>query len=97
MGLIDDIGPGNVGIDTSIFFYFIEEAPQFLPTLVPLFQDADKGRRSCCESCWCDCLGLAAPRHGRCKPQPGFSARRKCGEHGDHGGEAVGFEGSYTT
>jgi len=26
-----------------------------------------------------------------------FSARRKCGEHGDHGAEAVGFDGSYTT
>ena len=45
MGLIDDIGPGNVGIDTSIFIYFIEEAPQYLPALAPLFQDADDGRR----------------------------------------------------
>ncbi len=45
MGLIDDIGPGNVGIDTSIFIYFIEETPQFLPALVPLFLDADDGRR----------------------------------------------------
>jgi uncharacterized protein len=45
VGLIDDIGPGNVGIDTAVFIYFIEEAPQFLPTLVPLFQDADEGRR----------------------------------------------------
>lgn len=45
MGLIDDIGPGNVGIDTSVFVYFIEEAPQFLPAIAPLFQDADAGRR----------------------------------------------------
>ena len=45
MGLIDDIGPGNVGIDTSIFIYFIEEAPQYLPALAPLFQDADAGIR----------------------------------------------------
>jgi hypothetical protein len=27
----------------------------------------------------------------------GFSARRKCGEHRDHGVEAVGFDGSCTT
>ena len=26
-----------------------------------------------------------------------LSARRKCGEHGDHGVEAVGFDGSYIT
>jgi hypothetical protein len=26
-----------------------------------------------------------------------FSARRKCGEHGDHGAEAVGYDRSYTT
>jgi predicted nucleic acid-binding protein len=45
VGLIDDIGPGNVGIDTSVFIYFIEEAPQFLPAIAPLFQDADAGRR----------------------------------------------------
>jgi predicted nucleic acid-binding protein len=45
VGLIDDIGPGNVGIDTSVFIYFIEEAPQYLPALAPLFQDADDGRR----------------------------------------------------
>jgi predicted nucleic acid-binding protein len=45
MGLIDDIGPGHVGIDTSIFIYFIEEAPQFLPALAPLFQNADEGIR----------------------------------------------------
>jgi predicted nucleic acid-binding protein len=45
VGLIDDIGPGNVGIDTAVFIYFIEEAPRYLPALVPLFQDADAGRR----------------------------------------------------
>jgi predicted nucleic acid-binding protein len=45
VGWIDDIGPGNVGIDTAVFIYFIEEAPRYLPTLVPLFQDADAGRR----------------------------------------------------
>src|ERR1700722_6243872 len=40
-----DIGPGNVGIDTSVFIYFIEEAPRFLLAIAPLFQEADEGRR----------------------------------------------------
>jgi predicted nucleic acid-binding protein len=45
VGLIHDIGPGNVGIDTSVFIYFIEEAPRFLLAIAPLFQEADEGRR----------------------------------------------------
>ena len=45
MGLIDDIGPGSVAVDTAVFIYFIEEAPDFLPIVAPLFQDADTGNR----------------------------------------------------
>ena len=45
MGLIDDLGPGPLAIDTAIFIYFIEEAPRFLPLVVPLFEEADAGRR----------------------------------------------------
>ncbi|MGH9410356.1 MAG: type II toxin-antitoxin system VapC family toxin [Vicinamibacterales bacterium] len=45
MGLIADIGQGAIAIDTSIFIYFIEEHPRFLPLVVPLFEEADKGRR----------------------------------------------------
>lgn len=38
-----DIGRGPVGVDTSIFIYFIEEHPQFLPLLLPLFREVDEG------------------------------------------------------
>ncbi len=45
MGLMADLGRGPVGVDTVIFIYFIEEHPQFLPLLEPLFREADEGRR----------------------------------------------------
>jgi predicted nucleic acid-binding protein len=44
MGLMNDIGPGPVGVDTAIFIYFIEEDPRFLPVIEPLFREVDKGR-----------------------------------------------------
>ena len=44
MGLIDDLGPGRVGVDTAIFIYVIEAAPPWLPIITPLFQAADAGR-----------------------------------------------------
>lgn len=45
MGLIDDLGAGSVGVDAAIFIYFIEEHPQFLPLIRPLFQEADQEKR----------------------------------------------------
>ena len=45
MGLMADLGRGPVGVDTVIFIYFIEEHPQFLPLLEPLFREVDNGRR----------------------------------------------------
>ena len=45
MGLIDDLGPGKIGVDTSVFIYFIEAAPAWLPAITPLFRAADTGRR----------------------------------------------------
>ena len=45
MGLIADLGRGPVGVDTAIFIYFIEEHPQFLPLIEPLFREVDDGRR----------------------------------------------------
>ena len=45
MGLIADLGVGSVALDTAIFIYFIEENPRLLPTIVPLFQEADQGER----------------------------------------------------
>lgn len=45
MGLIEDLGRGPVGVDTSAFIYFIEEHPQFLPVVLPLFREVDNGKR----------------------------------------------------
>ncbi len=44
MGLMKDIGRGPVGVDTVIFIYFIEEHPQFVRVIEPLFRAADEGR-----------------------------------------------------
>ena len=44
MGLMEDLGRGPAGVDTAIFIYFIEEHPQFLPLVEPLFRAADQGR-----------------------------------------------------
>jgi len=45
VGLIADIGSGRTGVDTSIFIYFMEEDPRFLPLIEPLFGEADAGTR----------------------------------------------------
>ena len=45
MGLTEDLGPGTVALDTSVFIYFIEEEPRFLPHILPLFEQADRGTR----------------------------------------------------
>ena len=45
MGLMTDLGRGPVGVDTVVFIYLIEEHPQFVPLLEPLFREVDGGRR----------------------------------------------------
>lgn len=45
MGLIADLPPGNVAVDTAVFIYLIEEHPSFLPIVAPLFRQADRERR----------------------------------------------------
>ena len=45
MGLITELGVGSIAVDTAIFIYFIEENPRFLSEIVPLFKEADQGRR----------------------------------------------------
>jgi predicted nucleic acid-binding protein len=44
MGLIRDIGRGPVALDTVIFIYFIEESPEFLALVEPVFAAIDAGR-----------------------------------------------------
>ena len=43
MGLIDDLKPGPVALDTQVFIYFIEESKQCLPLVKPLFEAIDHG------------------------------------------------------
>ena len=43
--MIDDLGPGPTAVDTAPFIYLIEEDPAFLPVVLPLFTDADRGDR----------------------------------------------------
>ena len=43
MGLLSDLGAGPVALDTSIFVYFIEEHPLYLPLVDPLFEAIDAG------------------------------------------------------
>ena len=40
---MEDIGPGPAGLDTCVFIYFIEEHPQFLPLVEPVFTAIDAG------------------------------------------------------
>ena len=43
MGLIDDLDPGPVALDTHVFIYFIEEDARFLPLVKPVFEAIDYG------------------------------------------------------
>ena len=43
MGLLKDLADGPVALDTSIFIYFIEEHPLYLPLVEPLFEAIDAG------------------------------------------------------
>ncbi len=43
MGLLSDLGQGPVALDTSIFIYFIEEHPRFLPVVEPVFAAVASG------------------------------------------------------
>lgn len=51
MGLIEDIASGPVALDTAIFIYFIEEHPQFLPLVEPIFTAIDAGSLGGVTSC----------------------------------------------
>lgn len=43
MGLLSDLGGGPVALDSSIFIYFIEAHPIYLPLVEPLFEAIDTG------------------------------------------------------
>jgi predicted nucleic acid-binding protein len=43
VGVIEEVGRGPVGLDTVVFIYFIQEHPQYLPLIEPLFAAIDAG------------------------------------------------------
>jgi len=43
MGLIDALGEGPIALDTAIFIYWIEENPEYLSAIEPLFRAVDRG------------------------------------------------------
>jgi predicted nucleic acid-binding protein len=43
VGLIEDLRPGPVALDTQVFICFIEEDKQLLPLVKPLFEAIDHG------------------------------------------------------
>ena len=43
MGLIEELKPGPVALDTQVFIYFIEEEKRFLPVVKPVFEAIDNG------------------------------------------------------
>jgi len=45
MGLIPDLGPGRIAVDTAIFIYLIEENLTFLRLVEPLFAAVASGER----------------------------------------------------
>ncbi len=46
MGLSADLGAGDLAIDAAIFIYLIDEDARYLPLILPLFEDADSGKRN---------------------------------------------------
>jgi len=43
LGLIDDLGEGPIALDSAIFIYWIEENPDYLSQVEPLFRAIDRG------------------------------------------------------
>jgi predicted nucleic acid-binding protein len=37
LGLLNEIGAGPIGLDSSIFIYYMEENPRYLPLVDPIF------------------------------------------------------------
>lgn len=45
MGLSSALGSGRIAVDTVVFIYFIEEHPDFLPLIAPIFEETARGAR----------------------------------------------------
>jgi predicted nucleic acid-binding protein len=44
LGLLSEIGDGPLGLDSSIFIYYIEENPRYIAALDPVFDALTEGR-----------------------------------------------------
>ena len=51
MGLLSDLRGGPVALDSSVFIYFIEEHPLYLPLVEPVFKAIDAGELEAATSC----------------------------------------------
>ena len=45
MDLMGDLGRGSMGLDSSLFIYYIEEHPEYLPLVEPVFAAIDRRQR----------------------------------------------------
>jgi predicted nucleic acid-binding protein len=45
VGLTATLGAGRTAIDTAVFIYLIEEHPEFLPLVAPIFEETARGKR----------------------------------------------------
>jgi len=43
VGIVEELKPGPVALDTAIFIYFIEEEPRYLRLIEPVFEAIDRG------------------------------------------------------
>ena len=65
MGLIADLGAGPIALDTSIFIYFIEEHPDYLHHLTPVFSAVASGKLEIATSAVTLLEGLVVPYRAR--------------------------------
>jgi len=45
VGLSAALGPGRTALDTAVFIYLIEEHPDYLPLVAPIFEQTARGER----------------------------------------------------
>jgi predicted nucleic acid-binding protein len=45
VGLSAALGPGRTALDTAVFIYLIEEHPDYLPLVAPIFEETARGER----------------------------------------------------
>ena len=72
MGLIDQLGPGPVALDTPVFIYLFQADNAWLPHLLPLFEAIDAGRRTAFTS---SAVTMDVRSRGECSPVTSWTRR----------------------